>query len=104
AQNQALNQILQRVRTVPGVEDAGMIVSLPLTGGSHQPVQAEGHPVVQMSEQPEVAVRMATPGYIRAMSIPLQKGRDLSENDTQDAPGALLISASLAKQFWPNED
>src|SRR5882724_271337 len=104
AQNQALNQILQRVRSVPGVEDAGMIVSLPLTGGSHQPVQAEGHPVVQMSEQPEVAVRMATPGYIRAMSIPLQKGRDLSENDTQDAPGAVLISASLAKQFWPNED
>lgn len=103
-ENQALSQIVQRVRTVPGVEGAGMIVDLPLTGGSHQPVQAEGHPVVQMSEQPEVAVRLTTPGYIKAMSIPLQKGRDLSENDTQDAPGAVLISASLAKQFWPNED
>jgi putative ABC transport system permease protein len=103
-ENQALSQIVQRVRTVPGVEGAGMIVDLPLTGGSHQPVQAEGHPVVQMSEQPEVAVRLTTPGYIQAMSIPLQKGRDLSENDTQDAPGAVLISASLAKQFWPNED
>jgi putative ABC transport system permease protein len=103
-ENQALSQIVQRVRTVPGVEGAGMIVDLPLTGGSHQPVQAEGHPVVQMSEQPEVAVRLTTPGYIQAMSISLQKGRDLSENDTQDAPGAVLISASLAKQFWPNED
>jgi putative ABC transport system permease protein len=103
-QSQALNQILERVKTVPGVKEAGMIVSMPLTGGSHQPVQAEGHPVVQMSEQPEVAVRIATPGYIRAMGIPLQKGRDLSENDNQDRPGAVLISASLAKQFWPNED
>jgi putative ABC transport system permease protein len=104
AENQAMNQILDKVKTVPGVKAAGMIVSLPLTGGSHQPVQAEGHPVVQMSEQPEVAVRIATPGYIGAMSIPLQKGRDLTISDDQDHPGAVLISASLAKQFWPNED
>jgi len=76
-QSVALNQVLQRVKTVPGVKEAGMIVSMPLTGGSHQPVQAEGHPVVQMSEQPEVAVRMATQGYVGAMSIPLLKGRDL---------------------------
>jgi predicted permease len=104
AQNQAMNQILQKAKTVPGVNGAGMIVSLPLTGGSHQPVQAEGHPVVQMSEQPEVAVRIATPGYIDAIGIPLQKGRDLSENDIADRPGAVLVSTSLAKQFWPNED
>ncbi|MFL6301029.1 MAG: ABC transporter permease [Terriglobales bacterium] len=103
-QSQAMNQILQRVKAAPGVKGAGMIISMPLTGGSHQPVQAEGHPVVQMSEQPEVAVRIATPGYIDAMGIPLQKGRDLSESDTPDRPGAVLISASLAKQFWPNED
>jgi predicted permease len=103
-QSVALNQVLQRVKTVPGVKEAGMIVSMPLTGGSHQPVQAEGHPVVQMSEQPEVAVRMATQGYVGAMSIPLLKGRDLSENDTPDRPGAVLVSSSFAKQFWPNED
>lgn len=60
--------------------------------------------MVQMSEQPEVAVRMSTAGYIGAMSIPLLKGRDLSENDTPDRPGAVLVSTSFAKQFWPNED
>jgi ABC-type antimicrobial peptide transport system permease subunit len=38
------------------------------------------------------------------MSIPLLKGRDLSENDTPDRPGAVLVSSSFAKQFWPNED
>jgi len=103
-QSVALNQILQRVKTVPGVKQAGMIVSMPLTGGSHQPVQAEGHPVVQMSEQPEVAVRMATQGYVGAMSIPILKGRDLSENDTPDRPGAVMVSSSFAKQFWPNQD
>src|SRR4051812_28646880 len=103
-QSQSMNQILQRVKATPGVKGAGMVVSMPLTGGSHQPVQAEGHPVVQMSEQPEVAVRMATPGYIDAIGIPLQKGRDLSENDTPDGPGKVLVSASFAKQFWPNED
>jgi predicted permease len=98
------DQAFQRVRALPGVEAVGAIDDLPLIGGSNQPVAFEGRPVVQLSEQPEVQVRVVTPGYMTAMRIPVKRGRDLNESDTKDAPAAVLISESMAKQYWPNED
>ena len=59
--------------------------------------------MVPMSEQPEVAVRVITPGYLRALRIPLKQGRDLSADDIAGRPSAVLISESMARQFWPNE-
>jgi predicted permease len=77
---------------------------LPFNGGSHQPIAIEGRPAVAMSEQPEVDVRIISTGYLRAMHIPLVRGRDFNEGDTADKPGAILISEAMAKRFWPNED
>jgi predicted permease len=98
------DQVLQRIKALPGVDSAGAIDSLPLGDGSNQPVEIEGSPKLPMSEQPEVAVRMVTPGYLRTMRIPLLRGRDLSDDDTADRPGAILISESMARRFWPNEN
>jgi putative ABC transport system permease protein len=55
-----------------------------------------------MSEQPEVSVRVATPGYIHAMHIPLLQGRDISASDTATSAPVVVISQSMAKQFWPS--
>ena len=98
------NRVLDGVRNLPGVRSAGIIDSLPLSGGSHQPVQAEGRPVVPMADQPEVDVRLISPGYMNAMRIPLLRGREFDDSDVAGRPGAVLISQSLAKEFWPNED
>jgi predicted permease len=98
-------QVLQRVRTLPGVESAGVIDDLPLSGnGSHQPIAIEGRPAVPMAEQPEVDVRLISTGYMSAMRIPVLRGRDFSEADVLGRPAAVLISESMAKSFWPNED
>jgi putative ABC transport system permease protein len=64
----------------------------------------EGRPVVPMADQPEVDVRLISPGYISAMHIALLSGRDIDQSDVQGRPGAVLISQSFAKLFWPNED
>jgi putative ABC transport system permease protein len=98
--------VLQRIRALPGVESAGAIDTLPLSndGGSHQPFSIEGRPVLPMSEQPEVDVRLISPGYLRAMHVPIVRGRDLSESDAAGRPGAALISEALARRFFPNED
>jgi putative ABC transport system permease protein len=102
-ESQFLDEVLQRVRSLPGVESAGVIDDLPLRGGSNQPIAAEGHPLVALSEQPEVSVRVATPGYMQAMHIPLLEGRNLSDSDAADAAPVVVISQSMARQLWPNQ-
>jgi putative ABC transport system permease protein len=101
-ESQFFENVLQRVRSLPGVESAGAIDNLPLQGGSNQPVAIEGHPAAALSEQPEVSVRVATPGYLRAMRIPLLQGRDISASDTATSAPVVVISQSMATRFWPN--
>ena len=99
------DRVLQRISALPGVQSAGVIDALPLTGGgSHQPVQIEGHPLQAMADQPEVDVRLISPGYRRAMHIPLLRGRDLNDSDVAGRPGVVVVSQSMARQFWPTED
>jgi putative ABC transport system permease protein len=96
---------LERIRALPSVTAAGVIDDVPLGGGgSHQPIAVEGRPVVPMSEQPEVDVRRISAGYLSALQIPLLRGRDFDASDVAGRPSTILISAALARQFWPGED
>jgi putative ABC transport system permease protein len=98
-------RVLERVRALPGVVSAGLVDDIPFGGdGSHQPVAVEGRPVVPTSEQPEVDVAIISSGYVSAMRIPVLRGRDFTDSDVAGRPAAILISQSMAKQFWPNEN
>jgi len=98
-------EVLQRVRTLPGVTTAGVIDDIPMSGGgSNQPIAIEGRPAVPMSEQPEVDVRLISPGYMTTLRIPVLRGRDLNDGDVAGRPAAILISESMARRFWANED
>ena len=102
---QFLDDVLQRIRALPGVESAGVADDVPLdNGGSHQPIQIEGQPVVPMAEQPEVDVRVISPGYMQSMRTPILRGRDVNDQDIAGRPAAVLISQSMAEHFWPGED
>ena len=100
------DDVLQHVRAVPGVQAAGTIDALPLSGngGSHQPFSVQGRPVLPMAEQPEVDVRLISSGYLRAMHVPILRGRDFAESDAAGRPGVALISEALARHYFPNED
>ena len=98
-------RVLERVRSLPGVVSAGVVDAIPLGGnGSHQPIAVEGYPSLPMSEQPEVDVRLISAGYVSALQIPVLRGRDFGDSDIAGRPATILISASLAHQFWPNEN
>ncbi len=98
-------RVLEGARALPGVQAAGVIDALPLSGGgSHQPVQIEGQPVVPMADQPEVDVRLISPGYLHAMRVSLVSGRDFDDSDAAGRPATVLISQSMAKQFWPHDN
>jgi predicted permease len=98
------NQALTRIRALPGVQEVGAADDLPLQGGSHQPIAIEGRPAQALSEQPEVDVRIISPGYLPAMRIPVVRGRNFNDSDTLGRQNVILISQAMAKRFWPNED
>jgi len=91
---------LQRMRALPGVQAAGGIDDLPLQGGSVQPVVLEGRPELLPRDQPTVEVRKVTPGYMRAVGVPIARGRDFAESDLD----AILVSGAAAKLLWGDED
>jgi len=103
-QVQFYDQVLQRVRALPGVQSAAVTDDLPLEGGSMQPVAVEGQPVVEMAHQPEVSVRVLSPLFMKTMGIPVVRGREITDADTATSAPVVLVSESMARQFWPNED
>jgi predicted permease len=91
---------LQRIRALPGVQEAAAIDDLPLAGGSQQPIVVDGHAELLPRDQATVAVRKITPGYLRAMRVPLLRGRNLADDDVH----AMLVSRSAAKLLWGDVD
>jgi putative ABC transport system permease protein len=102
-ESQFFSEVLARIRALPGVVSAGAVDSLPLEGGSNQPVAVEGKPVLPMAEQPEVSVRVIEPSYFQSMRIPLLEGRDVANSDTAAAPAVVVVSKALARQFWGDD-
>ncbi len=96
------DRVLQNVRALPGVVSASSVDTLPLQGGSSQPVAVEGMPIVQQSEQPVVAVRISAPGYFNTADIPFVNGRDFGEQDGEpNRPLVAIVSEQTAARFWP---
>jgi putative ABC transport system permease protein len=94
--------LLQRITSLPQVRAAGIINFAPLSGGGWgQDIVIEGRPP-RARGSIWAAHRQATPGYFRAMGIPLLRGRSFEESDWWSANA--IISASLAKQYWPGEN
>jgi putative ABC transport system permease protein len=87
---------LQRIRALPGVTAAGTVDTLPFAPGSGQPLLLEGYP----PQRRTVPVRQVTPGYLRAMGIPVLRGRDIVESDAE----VLLVSQDAAKLYWGTDD
>jgi putative ABC transport system permease protein len=96
--------VLARVRALPDVDSAGLVTNLPLVSGNNWPVAVVGRPPVPMSEQPEVQGDVITPGYLRTMRIPLLRGRDFTEADRAGRPAVVLVSESMARWLWPDQD
>ncbi|MGB7921790.1 MAG: ABC transporter permease, partial [Pyrinomonadaceae bacterium] len=99
-------QLLERARSLPGVEAAGVISELPLSGQNNDTYfQIEGRPPAAPGSDDRLAnIRTASPDYFRAMGIPLVKGRFFTDGDRDGAPRATIISESFARYFFPNED
>jgi predicted permease len=104
-QSALFDRVLTRLRALPGVEAAATVDWLPLTEpGLNEPVAIAGRTTGALAEQPQVALRLISPGYLRTLRIALRRGRDFTAADALDRPAVVLISESMARRFWPGED
>ena len=93
-----------RVAALPGVQSAGLVNALPLGGVVPiAPVIFDDHPLLPGAAVPLVWANLITPGYLRALRIPLLSGRAFSDSDSPAAAKVILVNRSLARRLWPGQ-
>jgi putative ABC transport system permease protein len=98
-------QLLERIRQLPGVRFASADAYLPFTGGiAGTGVDVEGRPPLPPAEQPEVDVAIVEPHFFETLGIPVLSGRSFTDREAREVTHTTVISESMAKKLWPNED
>jgi putative ABC transport system permease protein len=99
------DDLLQRLKSLPGVESAGMINHTPLSGfGIVAFTEIEGHPRFDREKDPEIGVGSVSSDYFRTMKIPLLSGRTYDTRDGADGQKVAIVNQAFAKHFFPNGD
>ena len=99
-----LDRVLERVRTIPGVEAAGITSNIALSGfESPSSVSAAGR-VAPDDAAVIPSVVAVTPGYFEAMTTPLVRGRYFAESDRENSLRVAMVDERLAGRLWPGED
>lgn len=96
-------RVLERVRTVPGVEAAGVTSSVPFGGNySDSVIFAEGYQMAPGESLISPNRVIVSDGYFEAMKIELREGRAFDRRDAT-APQSVIVDEKLARKFWPNQ-
>jgi putative ABC transport system permease protein len=94
-----------RISDLPGVEAAGMVSELPLSGQSNDmPFTVEGRPPVTRDQMPFADFRRVNQNYLTAMRIPLLRGRQFTDQEVRQTAKVLIVSQQLVDMAFPNED
>ncbi len=100
-------QVLDRVRSIPGVTAVGMVNTLPLGYGMGwgKDVSGEGFPPMHtMADVPSVSFNLISPGYFSAINARLMLGRDFSDSDTAKTQPVAIVNQAFARRFYPNQN
>jgi putative ABC transport system permease protein len=101
-------EAVERLRSVPGVEDAAITYSLPILGSNWWNwFTIAGRPIAPgavMMDLPSSGIVPVSATYFETMKIPVIRGRSFDRSDTPDSQPVAVINASLVKLYWPNED
>jgi predicted permease len=98
-------RILERLRSLPGVEGAGMTTTMPFGGSySDSVILAEGYQMQQGESLISPSQVVASDGYFEAMGAKLIAGRYFNADDAEGRPRSLIIDERLATRFWPKGD
>ena len=98
------NQFLTRIRAIPGVESASMIVPLPLSGSNMvTSFDNKEHPLPE-GQRPGAPVRIIATDYFKTMGIPVRQGRIFDERDQLDSAPVVIVNERFAQKYFPGEN
>jgi putative ABC transport system permease protein len=97
-----VNQTLDRLEQIPGVESAAFVAPMPFTGANvGSDFRIKGRPEPEAGTEPSASNRSVTPEYFTTMRIPLLKGRHFTSQDRTGQLGAAIVNESLVKAYFP---
>ena len=97
-------RVLERIKTLPGVESAGLVSHLPIEERGYNGNISVDVKTYPPNESPLVEFRAVNDDYFEAANIPLLRGRGFSRHEGNDKQAVVVINEAMAKQIWPNED
>jgi predicted permease len=102
---QFYQNLMDRMRSVPGVRSAGLTTNIPFVGDDNSDnFIVEGHEPQTGEEGVQTQLLSITPGHLQVMGIPLLRGRDFLETDTGNSQAVAIIDETLARMYWPDGD
>jgi len=100
----AYQQLIERIRQIPGVQGADFTGSVPLNGGGTMPFWIGSQKPASLQGAPRLVMFLTGPDYLRTMGIPLLRGRFFSPEDTTNSSCVMVIDRVLADKYFPDSD
>jgi macrolide transport system ATP-binding/permease protein len=99
------DELIQRIRALPGVEAAAYAREVPLSYGSFSstPIAADGYEP-QPNEQPTAEYNEVSPDYFATMGIPLVSGREFTRADDENAPRVAIVNQTMVARYWRGQN
>jgi putative ABC transport system permease protein len=98
-------ELLERVRSIPGVQTAAFTAYLPLSGTNNSwSFEIEGRPAKPPGVYDTTNYRPVSAGYFETIGIPVQRGRGFDPKDNEDHPLVVIINEAMARAFWKQQD
>jgi predicted permease len=102
---QTYGALLERLRTIPGVQAAGFASVVPMGGETDSTVlRIPGRPTMEQAGAPGANYQFVSPGFFRATGTPLIEGRDIADSDILTSQHVAIINRTMAQMYWPGQD
>lgn len=98
------DELVKRVRTLPGVRAAAVTSALPVNPTRFSPALVQGQPELPLAERPMFNIQMFSPGLVNALRVPLLQGREFTDHDGEHDPLVVMVNQSLVRRYWSNEN
>ncbi|MGH7664556.1 MAG: ABC transporter permease [Gemmatimonadaceae bacterium] len=98
------DRLAETARALPGVENAARAVTVPFWMTWNEDIYVAGHDTAALNRMGAFNIQGASPEYLPTMGTRLLRGRNIEASDTRDAPKVMVVSETMARTLWLEDD